>query len=156
MAMLLPALAKAKGKAQTIQCVNNLKQLGLAVRLYSGDNKDTFPTATNWCDGILPEAGTPKIFQCPGDEANLRSGYAFNSAVSGMAEADIAPDTVLIFESDSGWNASGGKELMVTQPRHYKAYVIAFADGSVQQVPEERLPQLRWNPSDESKPSTHK
>ena len=38
--LLLPALAKAKGMGQRISCLNNLKQLGLAVKLYSGDNDD--------------------------------------------------------------------------------------------------------------------
>ena len=37
-AMLLPALAKAKAKAQQIYCVNSLRQQGLAVLLYAGDN----------------------------------------------------------------------------------------------------------------------
>jgi prepilin-type N-terminal cleavage/methylation domain-containing protein len=41
--MLLPALAKAKSKAQGIQCMSNTKQLMLAVHLYSGDNDDKFP-----------------------------------------------------------------------------------------------------------------
>lgn len=39
-AMLLPALSKAKARAQNIRCVNNLKQLGLANRMYSDDNSD--------------------------------------------------------------------------------------------------------------------
>ena len=39
-AMLLPALTKAKAKAQNIRCVNNLKQLGLANRMYCDDNTD--------------------------------------------------------------------------------------------------------------------
>jgi len=39
-AMLLPALAKAKQKAQGIQCLNNLKQLCLGWKMYSGDNQD--------------------------------------------------------------------------------------------------------------------
>ena len=37
-AMLLPALAKARAKARSISCVSNLKQLGLATSMYSGDN----------------------------------------------------------------------------------------------------------------------
>src|SRR5688500_65589 len=39
-AMLLPALAKAKTKAQGIGCLNNTKQITLAWHLYSGDNND--------------------------------------------------------------------------------------------------------------------
>ena len=41
--MLLPALAKAKAKAQRIKCVNNLKNVGLSFRIFSTDNQDNFP-----------------------------------------------------------------------------------------------------------------
>src|ERR1039457_2781465 len=46
-AMLLPALASAKRKAQRINCVNNLKQDGLAFRLWEGDNGDKYPMAVS-------------------------------------------------------------------------------------------------------------
>src|SRR6266850_918589 len=42
-AMLLPALAKAKAKAQQISCLNNLKQWGLADTIYVDDNNQFFP-----------------------------------------------------------------------------------------------------------------
>ena len=42
-ALLLPALAKAKSKAQQAQCASNLKQWGLAVAMYAGDNTERFP-----------------------------------------------------------------------------------------------------------------
>ncbi len=46
-AMMLPALSKAKTKAQGIQCMSNTKQLGLAVFLYAGDANDWFPPNLN-------------------------------------------------------------------------------------------------------------
>lgn len=62
--LTLPALAKAKDKAQSIRCVNNLKQMGLAARIYSTDHNDAFPpdflSMTN-------ELVSPKILVCPLD-----------------------------------------------------------------------------------------
>src|SRR5690348_12168936 len=46
--MLLPALAKAKAKAQETYCLNNLKQIGLGVAMYSPDNDERFPWCLNW------------------------------------------------------------------------------------------------------------
>jgi prepilin-type processing-associated H-X9-DG protein len=41
--LLLPVLGKAKGKAQQINCVSNLRQLGLAVHMYANDHSDWYP-----------------------------------------------------------------------------------------------------------------
>ncbi len=64
--LLLPALAKAKTKAQGISCMSNLKQLQLVWHLYAGDNNDSIPTsgyikpveATAWVDGWLDFNGS--------------------------------------------------------------------------------------------------
>jgi prepilin-type N-terminal cleavage/methylation domain-containing protein/prepilin-type processing-associated H-X9-DG protein len=45
--MLLPALSKAKTKAQGISCLSNTKQLMLAVHLYTGDNQESYPMNTH-------------------------------------------------------------------------------------------------------------
>ena len=62
-AMLLPALAKAKQKAQAITCMNNNKQLGLAWMMYAGDNNDNlainsdqgkdYNGAKSWVSGVM-------------------------------------------------------------------------------------------------------
>lgn len=58
-AMLLPALAKAKVRAQVAQCISNLKQMQLGAIMYSGDFSDimlpngplSLPTNEEWCNG---------------------------------------------------------------------------------------------------------
>lgn len=91
--MLLPALAKAKAKAQRINCVNNLKQVGLAFRIWASDNGDRYPmrvpnseggTAGNLNSNTLiythyavlsNELSTPKVVVCPADERNARTNF---------------------------------------------------------------------------------
>jgi prepilin-type N-terminal cleavage/methylation domain-containing protein len=81
--LLLPALAKAKARAQRIDCVSKLKQSGIALRLFSGDNDSKFPWQVLVADGgsqdaanqntyqhfraITNELSTPKILACPSD-----------------------------------------------------------------------------------------
>jgi len=145
--MLLPALAKAKQKAQAISCLNNMRQLAVAVRLYSSDNKNQLPPAATWCDALRAyTGGSDRVFQCPAGDAAQRGQYAFNAKLGGMDQNRINPGTVLFFESEGGWNVSGGPELMLKQPRHPTAFVVAFADGHVELLAGSRLAALRWDP----------
>ncbi len=68
-ALLLPALAKAKDKANGIYCLNNLKQLGLGMMMYVSDYSDRFPAAGSRNEDYHPEdwiywraPGTPTPF----------------------------------------------------------------------------------------------
>lgn len=47
-ALLLPALSRAKDAAARTQCLSNLKQIGVAMNLYTQDNLDTFPVHDDW------------------------------------------------------------------------------------------------------------
>jgi prepilin-type N-terminal cleavage/methylation domain-containing protein/prepilin-type processing-associated H-X9-DG protein len=85
-AMLLPALAKAKGKAQAASCLNMMKQNGLAYYMYANDDPDGvvvamvrrwtpapdgsfFPgPATYWPDLFRPYIQTTNVIRCPSDK----------------------------------------------------------------------------------------
>lgn len=101
-AMLLPALGRAKQKAQAISCMSNGKQLGTAYLMYAHDNNDIalpgngYAGVPEWCSGsvvTLPEAinedmvrnsptfrylSSPKVFHCPSDLAGLLYRGAIN------------------------------------------------------------------------------
>ena len=69
-AMLLPALASAKDAARRIQCLNQEKQLGMALHMYAGDNSGFYPprVQTNrWCTTLLQYYTDMRILKCPVD-----------------------------------------------------------------------------------------
>jgi type II secretory pathway pseudopilin PulG len=66
-AVTLPALSKAKGKAQEINCMNNLKQIALGMHMYASDHDDTFPPDLKSLEQYL--AGNLRVLVCPLDPA---------------------------------------------------------------------------------------
>src|SRR5512145_109631 len=56
-AMLLPALARAKARAQRINCTNNLKQVGLSYKTWAIDNNDRYPMQVVSTEGGPPNQG---------------------------------------------------------------------------------------------------
>ncbi len=148
-AMLLPALARAKQKAASIHCMNNVRQLNLALIMYADANKDQLPAGTAWCDSILPYLGrSTNVFLCPQGPPNQRCHYALNAQLAGRSikEVQAPAETVLVFETDGGWNISGGRDLLPAKARHNGAYAVGFADGHAELVRPARLAQLRWEP----------
>ena len=141
--MTLPALARAKQKAMTINCMNNMKQLGLAVRTYAVDHNGQLPPAATWCDAIQSRVGSPKVFQCP-SEPERRCSYAFNAKLDGKKDSEINPQTVLLFESDAGWNGTGDADNLKPHSHSGRIVIVALADGAVMQIPrfEARHPAL--------------
>jgi prepilin-type processing-associated H-X9-DG protein len=152
-AMLLPALSRAKGKAQMIHCMNNLRQVGLAGFMYADDHK-TFPASNKWCEALTPYFGGGRPLKCPLGEKEKQCHYAFNSRLAGLEAAKVlAPaQTVAFFECEGeGWNIAGGPGLLPKIPRHRNAIVMVFADGHAETVKPAHVPQLRWDPTPEAK-----
>jgi prepilin-type processing-associated H-X9-DG protein len=113
--LFLPAISKARRQASRAECINNLKQVGLACRTYSSDFDAAFPTDSTAADSLLlltsnQYLDNSEIFNCPEEE----DAYTY---VSGLTENDPS-DTPVGFDS--------------TNNAHEVGINILYLDGSVQ------------------------
>ena len=100
-------------KKQTTQCTSNLKQLMLAVTMYSMDNDDILPAAANWQKLLKEYVGDEKTNVCPATQ----KPYIY--ALNGQSLKDIKqPSKTIAFYEDFGG--------------HKDAINIAFVDGHVE------------------------
>jgi hypothetical protein len=113
-------------------CGKHMAQLRNALIMYCKDHGGRLPSAAHWCDAVLPYVDDRSVFVCP-TARNRTCSYAFNAAVSGLVWADIEKEhrLAVLFESDGGWNAAGGPELLPKVPRHlHGGEHLLRADGS--------------------------
>ena len=99
-AMLLPAVGRSKGQATKISCVNNLRQLGLSIRMYVDENQGHFPRrsrANLWPSQIFDGYKDLKLLVCPNDGPKPASWGGDDPA---RYPADIAPRSYMY----NGWN----------------------------------------------------
>jgi prepilin-type processing-associated H-X9-DG protein len=121
--MLLPALAKAKESAKKTKCISNLKNIGLAMVMYAGDNDDYIPRAntnnqgTSWMTQFmpyLPEGGdendfrNKQIYKCP--------SYPDKEAVIGFAINGFRFSSPEDTQGGGGGNNGPSKLTAVTHP----------------------------------------
>lgn len=120
------ALTEARAKAQRIACVNNLKQLGLAARIWATDNNDVLPPDVL---SMTNEMSTPKVLVCPADEGRQAA-----------ADWTVFSTANLSYQ----YLAASGSEMepervMFVCPIHHS---VTLCDGSVQQLSAERFAGL--------------
>ncbi len=141
-AMLLPALARAKARAQQINCTNNMKQIGLAFKTWAIDHNDQFPfnVSTNAGgtmqlskrspDGIdsngflhlqvmSNELSSTKILVCPADTKQIGSSW----------QALQAANVSYIIYSGENVSDTNPQQILAVCPIHN---TVLRADGSVQ------------------------
>jgi hypothetical protein len=148
-AMLLPALAKAKSKAQSVQCMNHVKQLNLALIMYADDNNGTLPPADKWCDLIKPYTGNSEIVYHCAAQPQGRCSYAFNASLGHRQTQEITAPArmVLIFSSEEGWNQSGGVQSVKAHSHSRGSPTLGFADGHTEIQGPNRSTSLQWEPA---------
>jgi prepilin-type N-terminal cleavage/methylation domain-containing protein/prepilin-type processing-associated H-X9-DG protein len=119
-AMLLPALAKAKARAQRINCTNNLKQMGLSFKQWALDNNDRYPMMVSIAEGgavttgnpldtnlvmtfrvMSNELNTPKILTCTSDSRNPATHFG-TATVAATSQVGFGADKISYF---LGWEA---------------------------------------------------
>src|SRR6185437_6222686 len=98
-AMLLPALAHAKELGKRAYCLNSMRQLGLAVRMYVDDNQNHFPPhmgSNRWPNRLYDDYGKNlKILLCPSETTNNPASFGTTNY-----PPDTAPRSYII----NGWN----------------------------------------------------
>ncbi|MGC3957045.1 MAG: type II secretion system protein [Verrucomicrobiota bacterium] len=113
-AMLLPALNKAKVRAQRVQCVSNLHQQGLACVMYVADNADRFPNVQNIPDLTYYSWGGKEGNEVPvtGNQLRLLNPYIGKSGLVTTNEAGAA--RAFLCPSDNGARAGVWRDRLPT------------------------------------------
>lgn len=144
--LLLPTLARAKSKARNAVCTSNLRQLGIATRLYSEDNSGRLPSAEILpTEPINPASPLPRIcdvlasyigravgtstantngltvFKCPSDTvgyfAAQGSSYEWNVGLNGHRIDEIRTDNQFMVRDGNGGPTSSTNWTIVFPPQ---------------------------------------
>lgn len=136
-AMLLPALGRAKSKAHRIQCINNQRQISVALHLYVDDNRDSFPIYPDWAayggkrgnimlhGSLVYETNRPlnqytkalEVYRCPADRG----------------------DALYPTSTDTCWNGWGNSYLMTFAVERYRVLHVG-GDAAVRYGPASGIP----------------
>ncbi|OPZ86351.1 MAG: Type II secretion system protein G precursor [bacterium ADurb.Bin429] len=140
-AILFPVFAKAREKARQNSCINNQRQIAIAISMYIQDNDEKlFPDSGDsaWSIYLAPY-NEPTIYDCPTSNAigtNTKPDYGFNSFLFKLALGDIAqPERTLAVADLATGMAKGNCALQSfnndIETRHLDGAVVSCVDGHV-------------------------
>lgn len=144
-AMLLPALSKAKDKAIRMQCLNNIKQIGVATFIYVGDNRDKLPLSAGagWAwdlqwdvgNAMLDSGLTKKTFYCPGTKSRFDDSLNWGNTTAGSSLWYYVPGAwhvigyVLAFDA-SNLDATNRNKTILSEPNKQEGYPGTLVGGN--------------------------
>jgi prepilin-type N-terminal cleavage/methylation domain-containing protein len=147
-AMLLPALARAKARAQRVNCENNIRQIGLAFKEFALDNSDRYPMLVGSTDGgpahqalfqgtaggmymfevfgvMSNDLSTPKLLVCPTDNRSEWTNFYMDGKHSSPPSQTSKPPSDNMFDN---YNVSYalGRDAQDTNPQ-----MVLLADRNI-------------------------
>ncbi len=110
-ALLLPALSRAKQRAWGTACLSQVKQIGLASRMYADDNADALPRSAHegasWVSTLQPYCAGTNLWRCPRDaQLTRRYSFALNDYLlpfTTASETDYSKTTQVPTPTDTFW-----------------------------------------------------
>ena len=111
--MLLPTIGQARERARRTSCMNNLKQIGIALHMYATDNMERFPAKLQYLvDGGYID--TLEVFKCPSSNSDIPPAadggdYLYQS---GLTESQDS-DTPIACDKSENHKGNGGNVLYV-------------------------------------------
>jgi prepilin-type N-terminal cleavage/methylation domain-containing protein/prepilin-type processing-associated H-X9-DG protein len=151
-ALIFPTVAKTKEAARATACLSNLRQIGIALQLYTQDNNNRLPImrdrsfdtnappATNELprvDVVLSNyLGAAEVLRCPSDRKQIYlktgSSYSWNSLLNGqdadrlkVLEIDFDPHQIPVFFDKEAFHAARGEK---------KGVNYLYADGHIKNL----------------------
>ena len=128
-ALLLPALAAAKRKAQRINCVSNLKQVGIGFRLWEGDNNDRYPMAVSTAYNGAKE----KIYCAANSPTQIPAGYGLTNDFVVMSN-ELSTPKILFCPSDSVRSATTNFVALANDNQNLSYFVCGDAAETYPQM----------------------
>jgi prepilin-type N-terminal cleavage/methylation domain-containing protein len=130
-AMLLPALARAKARAQRSNCTSNLKQVGLSFKTWAIDNQDRMPMAVSAADG-----GPANQAQIAAAVAGSAAGAQYTYQIFGVMSNELStPKVVVCPSSDTTAHTNFTTILSSVDPRYFNnIYLDYFVGRDAQEV----------------------
>jgi len=132
-ALIVPAAAKTREQAHAVQCMNNMRQLGMAALMYADDHNDDIPDVPDTSAYIDDE----EVYVCPKDDRDdlgaSSPSYSYFAATPDKLRPEDFPcaqsETILYVESELAGNDKSAINDKCVLLRHDQRTVIVFADG---------------------------